>query len=189
MKAGQPVEAIHGQRAKQRSVHNTYFTLPVLIAMLSNHYAWLYLGKWNWVALCAMMLAGALIRHTFVARHKALVQGEPVPFQYAGLGVCLILGVFFALMPATPPPDSTLGPPTFAEVKAIVDQRCILCHNATVQNKGVSLHTPEGLKKNAPNVYRQAVVLRNMPQNNATQITDAERATLKRWFESGAAVP
>lgn len=188
MKAGKPVEAIHGQRAKQRSVHNTYFTLPVLIAMLSNHYAWLYLGKWNWVALCTMMLAGALIRHTFVARHKALVQGEPVPLQYAGLGICLVLGVFFALMPATPTADSTLPPPTFAEVKAVVDQRCVLCHNATLKNKGVSLHTPDGLKQNAANVYRQAVVLRNMPQNNATQITEAERGTLKRWFESGAAV-
>ena len=27
MKAGQPVDPIHGQRGKQRSVHNTYFTL------------------------------------------------------------------------------------------------------------------------------------------------------------------
>jgi len=39
IKAGQPVDPVHGQRGKQRSVHNTYFTLPVLFAMLSNHYS------------------------------------------------------------------------------------------------------------------------------------------------------
>jgi uncharacterized membrane protein len=37
IKAGEPVDPVHGQRGKQRSVHNTYFTLPVLFAMLSNH--------------------------------------------------------------------------------------------------------------------------------------------------------
>jgi uncharacterized membrane protein len=114
--------------------------------------------------------------------------GEPAPLHYAGAGICLVLGVFFALMPAASTVDSG-PPPTFAEVKAVVDQRCVLCHNAVVKNKGVSLHTPEGLKQNAPNVYKQAVVLRNMPQNNATQITEAERGVLRRWFESGATVP
>jgi hypothetical protein len=83
MKAGQPVEAIHGQRAKQRSVHNTYFTLPVLVAMLSNHYGWLYQGEHNWLVLVLLMLAGALIRHSFVVRHKALAQGRRVPWEYA----------------------------------------------------------------------------------------------------------
>ena len=72
LRAGTPVDPIHGWRAKQRSVHNTYFTLPVLVAMLSNHYGWLVEGKHNWIVLVALMLAGALIRHSFVARHKAV---------------------------------------------------------------------------------------------------------------------
>jgi hypothetical protein len=79
MKAGQPVDPIHGQRAKQRSVHNTYFTLPVLIAMLSNHYGWLYQGPHNWLVLVLLMLAGALIRHSFVVRHKALCRACVCP--------------------------------------------------------------------------------------------------------------
>ena len=99
MRAGQPVEAIHGQRAKQRSVHNTYFTLPVLIAMLSNHYGWLYQGAWNWAVLVVLMLAGALIRHSFVARHKALVNGVRVPWEYAAIGTVLLLGLAVALKP------------------------------------------------------------------------------------------
>ncbi|OYU79717.1 MAG: hypothetical protein CFE45_28565, partial [Burkholderiales bacterium PBB5] len=65
MRAGTPVDPVHGQRGKQRSVHNTYFTLPVLVAMLSNHYGQLYSHPHNWAVLLLLMAAGALIRHFF----------------------------------------------------------------------------------------------------------------------------
>ena len=68
----------------------------------------------------------------------------------------------------------------------MVDQRCVLCHNAQVQQKNVALHTPELIKQHAQTMYQQAVVLKLMPLNNATQITDDERALIKRWFEAGA---
>ncbi len=187
MKAGEPVSAIHGQRAKQRSVHNTYFTLPVLVAMLSNHYGWLYQGYYNWIVLVLLMLAGALIRHSFVARHKALVMGNPVPWWYAGVGTLLLLALAVWLAPATQPP----APPapaqvTLAQVQAVVEQRCQLCHNAQVQQKNVALDTPNLIRQHAQAIYQQVVVLKLMPMNNSTQITDAERALIKRWFEKGA---
>jgi uncharacterized membrane protein len=187
MKAGQPVDAIHGQRAKQRSVHNTYFTLPVLIAMLSNHYGWLYQGPNNWLVLVLLMLAGALIRHSFVVRHKALAQGKRVPWEYAVGGCAVLLGLAIWLAPA-PRPAASAAPASvsMAQVKAVIDQRCALCHNAQVQQKNVALHTPELIKQHAQAVYQQTVVLKLMPQNNATQITDAERALIQRWFETGA---
>ena len=187
MKAGQPVEAIHGQRAKQRSVHNTYFTLPVLIAMLSNHYGWLYQGPHNWAVLVLLMLAGALIRHSFVVRHKALLQGKRVAWEYAAVGTVLLVALAVWLAPK-PLPEAAAGAPapTMAEVKAVMEQRCTLCHNAQVQQKNVALHTPELIKQHAQNVYQQVVVLKLMPMNNATQITDAERALIQRWFEAGA---
>ncbi len=188
MKAGQPVQAIHGQRAKQRSVHNTYFTLPVLIAMLSNHYGWLYQARHNWLVLVLLMLAGALIRHSFVVRHKALVMGKRVPWEWAAGGTALLLGLAVWLAPP-PRPKSVAAPPvTYAEMRAVIDQRCSICHNAAVQQKNVALHTPELLKQHAQNVYQQSVVLKLMPMNNATQITDAERALIKRWFDGGAPV-
>jgi uncharacterized membrane protein len=65
-------------------------------------------------------------------------------------------------------------------------QRCVLCHNAQLQQKNVALHTPQLLKQHAQAVYQQVVVLKLMPMNNATQITDEERALVKRWFEGGA---
>ncbi|MFN7726322.1 MAG: urate hydroxylase PuuD [Rubrivivax sp.] len=187
MKAGEPVDPVHGQRAKQRSVHNTYFTLPVLIAMLSNHYGWLYQAPHNWAVLVVMMLAGALIRHSFVARHKAHVNGTPAPWGYAVAGMLLIVGLVVALKPAPRPAvAATAQPVSFGEVKAVIDQRCVLCHNAQVQQKNVALHTPALVKQHALAVYQQAAVLKLMPQNNATQITDAERDLIRRWFEAGA---
>ena len=190
LQAGEDVDPIYGWRAKQRSVHNTYFTLPVLIAMLSNHYGWLYQGPHNWLVLVLLMLAGALIRHSFVARHKALVQGRRVPWEHAVVGTATVLALAFWL---APPPMSAADrlaasqPATFAEVQAVIQQRCVLCHNAQLQQKNVALHTPELIHEHAQQIYQQAAVLKNMPLNNATQITDRERALIKHWFETGAA--
>jgi uncharacterized membrane protein len=189
MKAGQTPDRIHGQRGKQRSVHNTYFTLPVLIAMLSNHYGWLYQGRWNWLVLVLLMLAGALIRHSFVARHKALTEGRRVPWVYAIAGTALIVGVAVALRPAPVPAAAAPATPvTSAEVRSVIEQRCLVCHNAQVQQKNVALHTPALLKQHALAVFQQTAVLKAMPLNNATQITDDERALIRRWYEGGAAV-
>lgn len=189
LKAGQPVDPIYGWRAKQRSVHNTYFTLPVLVAMLSNHYGWLYTGPHNWLVLVLLMLAGALIRHSFVARHKALVQGKRVPWEHAAVGTATLLGLAVWLAPPPPSAEARLAaarPVTFNAVMAVIEQRCVMCHNAQLASKNVSLHTPELLKQHALQVYQQAAVLKLMPMNNATQITDDERALLKRWYEAGA---
>ena len=187
MRAGEPVDPIHGQRGKQRSVHNTYFTLPVLVAMLSNHYGWLYQGAHNWIVLVLMMLAGALIRHSFVARHKAHVLGKRTPWEHAVVGTLVVVALVVWLAPAPQPATAAAAPAkvTLADVNTIVQQRCVLCHNATVQQKNVALNTPELIQQHAQQVYQQAVVLKLMPFNNATQITDAERAQIKRWFESG----
>jgi uncharacterized membrane protein len=190
MRAGQAVDPQHGQRAKQRSVHNTYFTLPVLVAMLSNHYGWLYQGSHNWAVLVLLMAAGALVRHSFVARHRALVQGRRVPWEYAGGGVALLSGLAVWLAPApSAAPAAGAAPVRFAEVQAVVQQRCVLCHNAQVQQKGIALHTPELLRQHAQVVYQQTAVLKLMPMNNATQITAAERELVRRWFEAGAPGP
>ena len=186
LRAGQPIDPIHGWRGKQRSVHNTYFTLPVVFTMLSNHYGFVYGAKHNWLVLVALMLAGALIRLSFVLRHKAVVEGRPVPWRYAmagGLVAAVTVGV---LLPAPVPVVAQAAPPTFAEVQGIVKERCQLCHNAQLANKGVRLDSAEAIHANAQQLYQQAVVLKAMPLGNATQITAAERAALGRWYEAGA---
>jgi uncharacterized membrane protein len=187
LRAKQPVDPVHGRRGKQRSVHNTYFTLPVILAMLSNHYGFLYSGPYNWLVLVVMMLAGALIRQSFVLRHKALASGQPVPWAYAIVGAVLLAGVMTASMPAGSSSTAAANVrPTFVEVQQVVAQRCVMCHNEQLASKGIQLHTPELLARNAQAAYQQAVVLKVMPMNNATQMTVAERDLLKRWFEAGA---
>jgi uncharacterized membrane protein len=189
MMAGQPVDPVHGRRGKQRSVHNTYFTLPVLVAMLSNHYGWLVQGPWNWAVLSALMLAGALIRHFFVARHKAHQNGQPLPWGYAAAGTVIIIALVALLRPApvaTASVDAAAPLPTLSEVQAVVQQRCVICHNDQNQQKNVALHTPERIQAQALAIYQQAAVLKLMPLNNATQITEEERTLLRRWYEGGA---
>jgi uncharacterized membrane protein len=192
MTSGAPVDPIHGRRGKQRSVHNTYFTMPVVVAMLSNHYGWLYQAPNNWLVLVLMMVAAALIRHFFVARHKAHVKGVQPPWGYAAAGSLIIIGLVVWLAPKPQPVAATAAaaaaaaPATLAQVQAVVQQRCAMCHNAQLQQKNVALHTPDLIKQQAQAIYQQAVVLKLMPMNNATQITDDERALIKRWFEAGA---
>lgn len=185
MKAGQPVDPIHGQRGKQRSVHNTYFTLPVLIAMLSNHYGFLYSGAQPWLVLVLLMAAGALIRHSFVARHKALVEGRRVPWEVAGGGVLLLVGLAVWLAPAPAPRQAVadLAPVSAAQLQTVIEQRCLMCHGAALAQKGVALHTPALLDQHAQAVYQQVVVTRQMPMNNATGLTEDERALIARWYE------
>jgi uncharacterized membrane protein len=193
MTAGRPVDPIHGQRGKQRSVHNTYFTLPVLVTMLSNHYGWLVQGEHNWIVLVLLMLSGALIRHSFVARHKAHAQQRRAPWEHAAAGVAVLIGVMVWLAPRPPSAEQQAAaraaaaqPASYAAVRAVIDQRCALCHNAAVQQKNVALHTPQLMQQHALAVYQQTSVLKLMPMNNATQITDAERELIRRWYESGA---
>ncbi|GAB4042047.1 MAG: urate hydroxylase PuuD [Rubrivivax sp.] len=186
LRAGQEPDPLHGRRGKQRSVHNTYFTLPVIVAMLSNHYGWLYQGEHNWIVLVLLMAAGALIRHSFVARHKAHVQGRRAPWAHAVAGTLLLVGLAIWLAPPPRPAAAVQAPVTWPAVQAVLAQRCLVCHNAQVQNKNVALHTPELVRQHAQAVFQQVAVLRLMPMNNATQITEAERDLIRRWYEAGA---
>ncbi len=190
--------ALHGKRGKQRSVHNTYFTLPVLFAMLSNHYSFLYTHAYNWLVLFFMMLGGALIRQFFVQRHgyhhgRA---GNPLPWAVAGFAV--LVGVIVWMKPANAikkVADKPLNTgtsaqkdsqKTYAALQNVLEQRCTMCHNAQVQMKNVRLDSPEAVKLHAQNIYQQAVVTKQMPMNNSTAITDAERELIAQWFKAGA---
>ncbi len=189
MGAGEPVDPIHGKRGKQRSVHNTYFTLPVLFAMLSNHYSFTYTGAYNWLVLVTMMTAGALIRQFFVMRHGYKLGRNGNPMPYAWVGVALIVALIFAMRPApvvttVASADVPLTPVAFADVKQVMVQRCVMCHGEAMQMKGIRLDSDALINAQAQAIYQQVVVTKAMPMNNATGITDDERALIARWFET-----
>jgi uncharacterized membrane protein len=190
IRAGQPVDPIHGMRGKQRSVHNTYFTLPVLFAMLSNHYSFTWGHRHNWLVLVLMMVAGAAIRQFFVLRHGWKLGRNRHPFPYVLTGVVMIAGVAVWLAPQSSQQAiaAATQPADYSNVRTVLEQRCYACHGAQVQMKNVRLDSAQALKQHAQQVYQQAVVARTMPINNATAITEDERALIGRWFESGARV-
>ena len=194
MTSDQPYDAkamaIHGKRGKQRSVHNTYFTLPVLFAMLSNHYSFTYSHPHNWVILVLMMFAGAAIRQYFVMRHGYKHGRSGNPWPYAAVGLAVIVGVIIWLGPRSSTAIAPMAPAATATTAAdavpaavtkIIEQRCVMCHGAQVQMKNVRLDSVENIQKNKAMVYQQVVVTQQMPMNNATGLTPEERQVIAGW--------
>ena len=202
IKAGRPIDPIHGVRGKQRSVHNTYFTLPVLFAMLSNHYSFTWNHPQNWLVLIIMMFAGAAIRQFFVLRHGYKLGRNRHPIGYALVGCTAIVGaiVWLKPVPAVVVPIATesrasgtsiqgdTGQNDYQKVAKIIENRCYQCHGAQVQMKNVRLDSPALVKQHAQSVYQQVVVLKVMPMSNSTGITEDERVEIKQWFEAGAKI-
>ncbi|WP_305822436.1 urate hydroxylase PuuD [Massilia brevitalea] len=190
MMAGQQPDPRYGIKAKQRSVHNNYFTLPVLFLMISNHYAMTYRHEHAWAVLAVIMAAGVLIRHFFNLRHKGRIE-----WKYPAAGVALLAVLAVLIAPKAPVAQAS-GADTmaqFTQVKHIVDQRCVSCHAAkptqpgfATAPAGVMLESPELISQNAARIYQQTVQLKAMPLANLTNMTDAERAQIGAWFEAGA---
>ncbi|MES2900729.1 MAG: urate hydroxylase PuuD [Pseudomonadota bacterium] len=190
MMNGQKPDPIHGQKAKQRSVHNNYFTLPVLFIMISNHYAMTYSHEHAWAVLAAIMAAGVLIRHFFNLRHKGRVE-----WRYPVAGVAILIAVAIAIAPKAPRAAAAVADPAaqFAQVQAIVTQRCVSCHADKPTQPGfasapggIMLHNAALVSQNAAKIYEQSVRLKAMPIANLTNMTEAERAHIAAWFEAGA---
>jgi uncharacterized membrane protein len=183
---GREPDPIHGINGKLRSVHNTYFTLPVLFVMISNHYAMTYGHQYNWLILIALSVAGALIRVYFVKRHFG--RASLVPVIVAGL---LLAGIAWAIAPkpVVVGDAEVSSEALFAQAQSVVQARCSSCHaqvptqaGFTAAPKGVLLETPEQLLAQADTIHQQTVVTRAMPIGNLTGITEEERAVLARWF-------
>jgi uncharacterized membrane protein len=186
---GREPDPRHGIRGKQRSVHNTYFTLPVLFVMISNHYAMTYGHQYNWLVLVAISFAGASIRIFFVARHKGKASMLPVAF-----GVLLLAAVAISIAPpmSGSRPAAQSGVPELTQVQAIIKERCVSCHaNSPTQAgfnaapKGIMFDTSEQIIAQAAQIHQQTST-RVMPLANLTRMTDDERATIAAWVQHGA---
>jgi len=179
---GEAPDPIHGIRGKQRSVHNTYFTLPVLFVMTSNHFAMVYGHEFNWLILIGISLAGALIRVYFVARHKGAV--SPLP---AVVAVLLLLAIALALAPR---PNGGGATASLEEVHSVIAARCVSCHSSTPTHPafpapplGITFDTKEQIVANAARIYQQTVVTRVMPIGNLTGMTEEERQLVADWYQ------
>jgi len=185
IRAGRDPDPAPGIAGKQRSVHNTYFTLPVLFVMISNHYPMTFGHRYGWLVLSAVMLAGVLIRQFFVLRHKGVVKPAlPV------LACLLLAGVAAAIAPSASGPGGDKV--AFSTVQDVINRRCVGCHASQPRQegfaqppKGVILETAEQIVAQAPKI-NETVTTRYMPIGNLTQMTDGERALIDAWFAQGA---
>ena len=172
-----------GLRAKQRSVHNTYFTLPVLFVMTSNHYAMAYSHEYNWLILIGISLAGALIRIYFVARHKGSASFIP-----AGIAIVILAAIALAIAPRAQEGNAVAA--SFDQVRNVINARCTNCHSAAPVHPvfpaaplGVMFDTDEQIVVEAERIYQQTVVTRAMPIGNLTAMTDEERQIINAWYQ------
>ena len=191
-KEGRDPDPKHGIKGKQRSVHNTYFTLPVLFVMVSNHYAMTFGHEYNWLILIALSLAGALVRVYFVARHSG--RASPVPLV---ISVILLLGVAAAIVPGSAATKTAAAPSelSFVQVESVIKERCASCHASqptqpgfTSAPSGIVFDNAKDIANQAMQIHQQTVVSKVMPIGNLTGMTDEERSLIDEWFKAGAKV-
>jgi uncharacterized membrane protein len=191
MLAGRPVDPRLGAMGKQRSVHNTHMTLPVIFIMISNHYPMVTSHHLAWLLLALISAGGVSIRYFFILKHHGIIRHE-----FLALGALLIFSV--SVIASTKPKTDVVvtSPVPFATAQAIIQKHCVTCHSATPTHKGfaapplgAAFDTPEHIQKYAPKIHERAVATTSMPLGNETGITDAERAQLGAWIKQGAKIP
>ncbi len=190
--AGRTPDPALGEAAKQRSIHNNYLTLPVVFTMLSNHYAFVYTGRWSWLVLAAVFVASFLVRHWFNTMHTG---AKPDWRLWPAAAVPMIFAAGLTWL-GQPRVGAATGRVTFADVQGIITARCAVCHQAhpdfmgiTEAPKGIMLDSPSRIVALAPQIYQQAVVTRAMPLANLTHITEAQRQQIAAWVQQGAKGP
>ncbi len=174
-----------GMRAKMRSVHNSYMTLPVVFVMLSNHFPSTYSGPHGWIVLMVLTAAGAGIRHFMIVGTRA---------RWAlGVGIAAIASAFVITSPKAVLQTAGAEPVAFEKARAVIEARCLACHSSrntdtvfTAAPNGVMFDSPEKIKSFVDRIKLRAVISKTMPLGNKTGMTDEERATLGRWIDQGA---
>src|SRR5882762_9384077 len=124
--AGQSPDPKLGKAGKERSVHNNYLTLPVLVLMISNHYPLLFATRFNWVIVAIVLALGPIIRHFYNSRHA----GKGSPWWTWGVAAAGMIAI--GLLSAAGPRDAKTAAavPTFKAVENIISSRCSPCHAA-----------------------------------------------------------
>src|SRR3984893_16278854 len=189
--AGKEPDPALGEEGKQRSVHNNYLTLPVVLLMISNHYPLIFATRFNWLIVAIVLAIGPVIRHFFNSRHE----GKGSPWWTWGVAAAGMIAVAW-LSAAGPRQGSMLAQPqsiNVAEVHDIILSRCSLCHinepvwpGISAAPKDVLLDGPEDIRRRAHLIEINAVRSSAMPPGNITQITDRERQIIGAWIAAGA---
>lgn len=185
--AGEKPDPSLGLKAKQRSLHNNYMTLPVLFIMVSNHYPQTFSHHYNWLVLAGLGLSAWFIRHFFNLKHKGKVD-----FRYPAIGaaVFVLVAVLASYKPVSVSAVDAVQV-SDAEAKQIVRTHCVGCHSDAPTHAdwptapmGLMLDTLGQMRAAAPLIKERAVSTDSMPLGNETSMTDEERAKLGAWLNA-----
>jgi uncharacterized membrane protein len=185
--AGQSPDPKLGKTSKERSVHNNYLTLPVVVLMISNHYPLLYATRFNWIIVAIVLALGPVIRHFFNERHA----GRKSPWWVWGVAAIgmIAIGFLSAAGPREVKTSALAAPPTLANVEEIVMSRCSMCHAAepvwagiVTAPKGILLDGTEHIQRNIRLIGRVAAWSNAMPPGNITEMTGEERSILAGYI-------
>jgi len=188
-KNGLPLNPQLGKNALNRSLHNNYFTLPVLFVMISNHFPSTFGYEQPWLVLVIISLGTAGVKHYLNLREKGELSVWVLPVSV----VILLAGAFISAPPKDP--GACNSKIEFSEVNAIIQARCITCHSSKPTDdvykappNGVMYDTPDDIVKKAALIMQRVVITKTMPQNNKTNITQKERDIIRCWIEQGATI-
>ncbi|MES2836652.1 MAG: urate hydroxylase PuuD [Bacteroidota bacterium] len=187
-KDGKVVDPSLGKKALLRSLHNNYFTLPVIFIMISNHFPSTYGSAFNWIVLMGLTIASALIKHYLNLKEQGQKSVWILP-----IGIILIISLAFITRPTTKSVCKEDKAVSFAEVNDIIQKRCVSCHAAQptdevikIAPNGIMFDTKETILKYSERINQRAVITKTMPQANKTGITQEERDAIACWIENGA---
>jgi uncharacterized membrane protein len=188
---GREVDFRLGVHAKIRSTHNTYFTFPVIFLMLSPHIPIIFAARPAWITVGLIGVLGA------GARHLMLVGWQRAKGIAVAACAALLALVYMTALPVLFPRVGSFPPaaavPPFSDVRAIIVQRCAVCHSEEPVQPGfmappanVKMDTPLQIRLLAPRIRARAIEQKTMPPGNVTGMHDDERALLRRWLDAGA---
>ena len=190
--AGGGGSAALSARAKRVSIHNNYFTFPVIVLMVIGHFPSVYSNRLSWLLLLVLIAGGAMVRHVLNIRF-GFPAWRPA---LAGTMAATVIALYAILSTGSASAaggTGSAGQVSFAEVRHVIDRRCGSCHSALQTDSsrgpapgGVMFDRPEQIVALAPRIDERAVITRTMPPSNKTGITDEERGVLERWIRQGA---
>ncbi len=186
---GEPLDPSLGKKALARSLHNNYFTLPVLFVMISNHFPSTFGNDYSWAVLAAITLGTAGVKHYLNLKEKGKYNVYVLP-----ISILILLAASFITAPQKET-NACATTVSFAQVNTIITARCITCHSSrptddvyTAPPNGVVYDTPQDIVKMKDKIMQRVVITKTMPQNNKTNITPQERDLIRCWIEQGASI-
>ena len=187
-KEGKMLDPQLGKNAGLRSLHNNYFTLPVLFVMISNHFPSTFGNEYPWLILSVITIGTAGVKHYLNLKEKGQLSVWILPAS-----VVILLAAAFMTAPSKP--GSCNKEISIAEVNAIIQNRCVQCHSSkptddvyTAPPNGVVYDTPADIARLKDKIMQRVVITKTMPQNNKTNMTDKERDMIRCWIDQGASL-